>query len=157
MDAKEDQNPAERCRIWFVFEYHWCFTLCKSDLQMEQRAEANDAHILVLLDAAIFPVPSNSPMVSGCSVLCFPSLVPVNSFCHYPTQLNHSLRPPPPVTACREAFRRAPRPPLGMTTAKTQRQLTWQRQPSSTCPHAVGRDPRASALSPGSPAPRWAR
>lgn len=70
-------------------------------------------------------------------------------------QLNHSLRPPPPVTVRRGASLRVLRLPVVMTIAKMQRQPTWQQQPSSTCLLAAGRDQRPLAPSPGNRAPRY--
>lgn len=71
------------------------------------------------------------------------------------TQLNHSLRPPRQLTMCLVGFPRACRPPVDMTTPRTQRQHTWLQQPSSTYPPAAGRDPRHSAPSPQKPATRY--
>lgn len=91
----------------------------------------------------------------GSIAVCSLILVRANSLYSTPTQLNHSLRPPPQVTVCLEDFLRAPHPPLVMTIAKMQRQPTWQQQPFSTSPPAAGKDRRLSAPSPGSRAPRY--
>lgn len=89
------------------------------------------------------------------SVLSFTVFCSYSCFCLLSMQLNHSLKPPPPVTVRRGPFLRVLRLPVVMTIAKMQRQPTWQQQPSSTCLPAAGRDQRPLAPSPGNRAPRY--